>query len=345
MDGPSIPDGFPRGGLKERCRMREDDDCDTAINDVPDELRLKSILILGGKVKVPARFSHPDAEPNGDGTGAFILSFGGSRISKKYSETEGEFELSFNGPGFSLSKDGALLAKDVGIVKRHSHSPFQANVKLDPAVPKEEMMGGLQRIMDTGTVRGISAGIAKDAGLDFCVESVRRIREAWPDIPIGLRYRPCSKDDLAKLKEAGVDELKLNIGSTVPRISAYLDEGQDMDGIVRCLEDAVEVFGRGRVATTLYAGLGETDEEIEGCMRAMASRGVLSDLKLKKIPPKDAERARSMLGEIPRTDAERLARLGMMLKAIESEQGLDSGTFKTLCIACRCCNLVPFLDF
>lgn len=324
------------GGEKDHSMMTDE---------VPDELRLKSILILGGDVKVPAGFSHPDAEPKGDGTGSFILSFGRSRISKKYSETEGEFELSPNGTGFSLSKDGDLLAKGIGLVRRHCHSPFQANVKLDPAVPDAEMMDGLQRIMDTGTVRGISAGTAKDADLEHCIASVRMIREAWPDVPIGLRYRPCPKDDLVKLRDAGVDELKLNIGSTVPRIFAFLNEGQDMDAIVRCLEDAVDVFGKGRVATSLYAGLGETDGEIEGCMRSMASRGVVSDLKNKKILSKDAERAGSVLGDIPPMDAERLMRLGMMLKTIESEQGLDSSTFKTLCIACRCCNLVPFLDF
>lgn len=319
--------------------------CDTTTGDVPDELRLKSILILGGNVKVPAGFSHPAAEPKEDGTGSFILSFGRSRISKKYSETEGEFELSPDGAVFSLSKDGIVLAEDVGLVKSHSHSPFQANVKLDPAVPEAEIMEKLQRLMDTGTVRGISVGIVKDASPEYCIASIRMIREAWPGIPIGLRYRPCPKDELVKLKDAGTDELKLNIGSTVPRIFAYLNGDQDMDDAVRCLEDAVDVFGKGRVATSLYAGLGETDEEIEECMKAMASRGVLSDLKHKKIPSKDIERARSELGEVPPMDAERLARLGMMLKRIESEQGLDSGTFKTLCIACRCCNLVPFLDF
>jgi len=208
-----------------------------------------------------------------------------------------------------------------------------------------EMLEKLQSLVDTGTVRGISVGATKDATLEDCVRSIRRMREAHPDLPIGLSYRPCPAEDLERLKDAGLDEFRLNIHSTVPRISGFLGERDGLEDMLRCLSDAAGVFGRGRVSTGLYAGLGETDGEIEGTMREMAELGVVCDLKYRRIKPAEKERAEEMLGCIPEADPERFATLGVRLKEIEKENGLDSRNCRTLCIACRGCNLVPFLDY
>ncbi len=312
---------------------------------IPEDLRIKSILILGGDVRVPEGFSHPYAEPKGDGTGRFTISFGDTRIAKRYSPDEGEFELVPDGDGYRLLRDGAPLVDGVGLVEKHCHSPYQANVRLDPAVSDDEMMDRLQALVDTGTVRGISVGATKDATLEDCVRSIRMMRDVHPDLPIGLSWRPCPEGDLIRLKEAGLDEFRLNIHSTVPRISEFLGERDGLEDMLRCLSDAAEVFGRGKVSTGLYAGLGETDGEIEGVMREMAGMGVVCDLKYRRIKPAERERAEEMLGSVPTMDPERFAGLGMKLKGIEREYGLDSRTCGTLCIACRGCNLVPFLDY
>ena len=312
---------------------------------IPEDLRIKSILILGGDVKVPEGFSHPYAEPKGDGTGRFTMSFGDTRIAKRYSPDEGEFELVPDGEGYRILRDGVPLIDGVGLVEKHCHSPYQANVRVDPSVSDEEMMDRLQALVDTGTVHGISVGAVKDASLEDCVRSIRSMRDAHPDLPIGLSWRPCPVEDLKRLKDAGLDEFRLNIHSTVPRISGFLGEKDGLEDMLRCLSDAVRVFGRGRVSTGLYAGLGETDGEIEGTMREMAGLGVVCDLKYRRIKPAERERAEEMLGCISETDPERFAALGMRLKEIESEYGLDSRTCRTLCIACRGCNLVPFLDY
>ncbi len=312
---------------------------------IPEDLRIKSILILGGDVKVPKGFSHPYAEPKGDGTGRFTLSFGSTRIAKRYSSGEGEFELVPDGDGYRLLRDGRLLADGVGLVEKHCHSPYQANVRLDPEVSDGEMMDRLRSLVDTGTVRGISVGASKDVSLEDCVRSIGMMRSGYPDLPMGLSWRPCPAGDLIRLKEAGLDEFRLNIHSTVSRISEFLGEGDEMPAMMQCLSDAVEVFGRGKVSTGLYAGLGETDEEIGGSMRGLAEMGVICDLKYRRIKPAERGRAEEMFGSVPSMDAERFARLGMMLKEIEGEYGLDSRTCGTLCIACRGCNLVPFLDY
>ncbi len=313
--------------------------------DIPDDLRVKSIMILGGTVKVPEGFSHPDADPREDGTGQFMLSFGNTRVYKDYSQKEGEFELAEDGNGFTLSKDGIPLVGGVGLVKRYCHAPNQANVKLDPEVSNEDMLNDLKALVDTGTVRGISISLAKEVTLEDCTRSISKIRGSYLRIPIGLSYRPCTADDLVSLKDAGLDEFRLNVFSTVPRIFDYVNKGQDLQEVLRCLEEAVRIFGKGRVSTSLIAGLGETDEEIEGSMRDMAQRGVLSDIKYKRIKPEDMEQAEAELGTIPPMDPARFARFGARLKEIEAENGLDSNTFKTLCIACRGCNLVPFIDY
>lgn len=310
-----------------------------------DDLYTKSVLILGGDVKVPGGFEHPYADAAGDGTGMMMLAFGGTRIYKHYSPVKGEFELYDHGDGYSLEHMGKPFLEHVDLVKRYSHAPNQANINLSRFDSDEEMMSALSDLVETGSVLGISVATGAATTVEDCVRSIAKMRERCPGIPIGLSYRVCSRDDLERIKAAGVDEYKLNIGSKVPRIFEVLNPGQSIDDYMSCYNEAVSVFGKGSVSNSLFVGLGETDVEMEESIRDLASIGVLSDLKVKRITDANRSVLESRLGPIPVLSPERLMSLGLMLKRIEGEYGLDPNTYKTLCNACRGCNLVPFLDY
>ena len=310
-----------------------------------ENLKLKSILILGGNVKVPNGFSHAYADSKEDGTGSFMLGFGSARIDKTYSVKDGEFELVGNPGAYSLKHEGKSFIEKVEIIRKYCHSPDQANVNLGKFESPDDLKDYLDGLVSTGTVKGISVSRGKNTTLGECIEAVGTMHGTYPDLPIGLSYGVCSKQDMLKLKDCGVNEFKISLGSTADRIFNVLMPTQNKEQIMKCLEDAVDVFGKGRVHTTLFVGLGETDAEIEKSITDVSRMGVLTDLKVKKITSANREKFESELGDIKPLSAERLAAMGKKLKDTEKKFGLDRYVPNTLCLACRGCNLVPFKEY
>ena len=310
-----------------------------------EDLSIKSEIIASGStMKVPEGFSHPFADAKDGTTGSIIISFGNSRMRMRYSPESGEFDLVPKGDGFSLVHDGKTLIEYVEFVQAFCHSPFQANVSIPKYESVDSMMAYLDRIVATGTVEGIPMSCGPDDDIDKVCRYISAIHSKYPDIPIGLSYRVCSKDDLQKLKSAGLTEFKITVGSTNGRIFKMLQPDEDLDSILDCLKDAVIIFGKGKVQTGLFIGVGETDEEVIQCMESVSSIGLLTDIKVKKLSPKVRSEYEAVVGKIEPVSKDRLMLLGMKLKSIEEKHGL-SGTTNTLCLSCRCCNIVPFKDF
>ena len=307
-----------------------------------EDLILKSQLILdGGGMKVPQGFDHPYADPKGDGTGSIIASFGGTRFRMRYSPDKGKLELCSGPEGYYLTRNGEPFIDHIEFVQAFCHSPEQANVNLGKFSSVEDILAYVDRIVSTGTVKGIPVSLGPDSTLDDCIEVIGKIHSRYPEIPIGLSYEAADRETMMALKNAGLTEFKVSVGSTVPRIFEALHENGDMQSIMRCLEEAVDIFGKGKVCSGLFAGLGETDDEMEKSIRDLSSIGVLTDLKVKKNRKAFEEK----LGRIEPLSVERLSMFGRMLKDIEAEYGLDPRTMDTLCLACRCCNLVAFKDY
>ncbi len=310
-----------------------------------NDLTVKATLILGGDVHVPEGFSHPSADVKDSESGTFMIGFGNSRVYKNYSTKTGDFELSEQDGRYCLSHQGTILIDDVQFIERCSHAPNQANINVSSFDSEDKLMDALEKLIATGTVKGISLSTGPDSTDDECMNVIKKIKESYPDIPIGFSYRICSKHTLQKFKDAGLNEFKVNIGSTADRIFAYLNPGKDLAEMLQCLEDAVAVFGKGKVATSLFVGMGETDEEMEKTFEDLASRGVLCDIKVKKLSPETRKDAESVLGKTSLPTVEKIESYAQILKRTEKKYDLDSNTYRTLCIACRGCNLVPFIDY
>lgn len=310
-----------------------------------NELILKSTLMLGGNVKVSRGFSHPYADSNGDGTGSFMIGFGNSRIYKTYSEDDGDFELIDDSGTYILTHHGQPFIDGVEMIKRYCHAPNQANVNLGEFDTDEEMMVYLNGLVDTGTVRGITVSIKEGTELETCVHRIRIMHNAYPNIPIGISFRICPRGDLLQIKNAGATEIKINIESTIERICNVLSPNQSVSEYFECLNDSIQIFGKGYVMTSFYVGVGETKNEIEKIFDTLGKMGVLSDIKIKRIDEKTKLKLESEFGVIEPPTVEELSRIGMMLKESEIKYDLDSNNTKTLCIACRGCNLVPFVEY
>ena len=337
-----------------------------------DILRIKAEFILGGGVRLPegfdvgVRISRSTAGP-GAGNAGVVFRFGGCRVKKSVSYTEGEFELRRNDDGLALYRDGTLFVDGVTIQPVAFHCPEQAFFNLDqrcmfrcvycnsPFLGKDTFKGHDEE----GIIRSISSmpdkirSVALTSGVvdsvnatvDRMASCVRAIHDAFPEKTIGVEPYVTERRQIDRLREAGAGEIKINCEAATKEIFERVCPDLDYDKIFEMLAHAVEIFGRGKVASNLIFGFGETDEEVISRMEMLAHMGVAPGLRALKIGPSNRVRIEDATGQLEPNDADRLIRLAEEQKRIMSENGLDTRTFETMCFECACCDLVPFRDF
>ena len=270
-----------------------------------EALRRKAVLTLGGAVRLPegfelpVRMSHSTAGP-GAGFGSAVFAFDGYRVKKTVSYDSGEFELVLGKRGrLSLTRRGRPFIPRVTIEPVVRHCPEQAFFNLDPRCmyrcafctsplldPSEDKHLSADRIMEmldesvrTQDVRAVSitSGVvgSVEETVDRFVEVVSRVRAAYPDMPIGVEPYVSSREHIRRLKDAGADEIKLNLESPRRDVFARVCPDLDFDAVMGLLKDAVEIFGRGRVISNIIYGMGETDADLDIAMERLCSMGVL----------------------------------------------------------------------
>jgi biotin synthase-related radical SAM superfamily protein len=151
-------------------------------------------------------------------------------------------------------------------------------------------------------------------------------------------------EQIDALKQAGADEIKLNIETFDRGIFEKVCGGQDLDWILQTIEHAVEVFGRGKVTSNIIVGLGENDESVIAGIETLARMGCVVTLRPLKTNDLNRNRLKEALGEWDPLTEERLMRLVSKQKEILARHGLSTLTFQTMCHACTCCDIVPFKD-
>ncbi len=337
-------------------------------------LEKKAILTLGGDVRLPrdyrlpCRVSHSTAGP-GAGSGSAVFEFDSLRVKKSISYDSGEFELIVNGDRpLSMDHNGEPFLDEVRIIPVVRHCPEQAFFNLDPRcmyrcaycssplldmdedkhLSPERIMDMLAESMRDHEVRAVSltSGVvgSPEQTVDRMVEVVRRIRSEYPGIPIGVEPYVSSVDHIRMLRDAGADEIKLNIETPRRDIFAKVCPDLDFDSILGLLEDAVEIFGRGRVMTNIIYGLGEVNSDLESMMDHLCSKGVIPGLRALRVNGLNRGALESAIGTPESVTMERAIDLARMQKSIMQRYGMSSLTSVTMCMECTCCDLVPFRD-
>jgi tRNA A37 methylthiotransferase MiaB len=335
-----------------------------------DLIRKKARLILGGDVilppgfRMPHRISLSTAGP-GAGKRSAVFSFGGMRVKKGISHDSGDFELVNENGSLSLTMHGEPFIDAVEIRPVVFHSPEQAFFNLDQrckyncrfctspllkgdvakSLTDEKIVDMIRNAMKEQNVVSIAltSGVAGSVSesVDRMVSCVRTIRKNFPNIPIGVEPYVDSVDQIAALKDAGADEMKINLETPRKDIFEQICPELDRSKIFDMIVSSVNIFGRGKVTTNLIFGIGETDGDLEECMRSLASSGCAPCLRAVRINDINRENMKDIAYEV---NEERMIRLARLQKRILEEHGLTTHTFKTMCFECGCCDLVPFRD-
>jgi biotin synthase-related radical SAM superfamily protein len=180
--------------------------------------------------------------------------------------------------------------------------------------------------------------------VDRMVYVVRKVREALPDMPIGVEPYVGSNEDIDRLKEAGATEIKINIESYDERIISIACPKLQLPKQLEFLRYAVQVFGRGKVTSNIIIGLGETDRNVLEGVTVLASMGVVPTIRALKINPTNRPVLESALGKLEPVTPERLLHLNQEAKIILMGHGLSTRSYRTMCHECGCCDIVPFRD-
>ncbi|MEI8331374.1 MAG: radical SAM protein [Methanomicrobiales archaeon] len=154
-------------------------------------------------------------------------------------------------------------------------------------------------------------------------------------LPIGVSIYPTGKTP-DRLLALGVTEVKFNIEAATPAIFAKQCPGLDYEQLWRVLDRSVELFGKGRVFSNVIIGLGETDGEMQACIRRLSSHGIIPVLR--PLNP-----VAELKGN-PRPTAERLKTIFSIHERELKNAGLNPKEAFTMCTRCAGCDLVPGRD-
>lgn len=333
----------------------------------------KAELALGGDVRLPRgfvmpyRLSRSTAGP-GAGSGSAVFAFGRFRVKKGVSYDSGEFELSEDDGGYRITRGGEPFLDRVEIRPVVYHCPEQAFFNLDQgcmfncafcASPRldrdaakgltdEDIVGMVrdavskQRVVSVSLTSGVVGSVGETVGrMASCVGSLRR---TFPDMPIGVEPYITDIGQILELKEAGADEIKINIESPSRTVFGKVCPELDYDGILGHLEEAAGIFGRGRVSSNIIYGMGETDAETEAAVELLCSKGVIPVLRALRSNSMNDTSLVSAIGPQPKVSPERSLALARMQKGIMERHGLTGSDCRTMCLECTCCDIVPFRD-
>jgi biotin synthase len=110
---------------------------------------------------------------------------------------------------------------------------------------------------------------------------VREIKKQ--EISVSVSCQPVNSQDIRRLKNAGVDCIGIALDAVTEEIFCKI-KGADGGGVyswwqeISLLNDALFIFGAGRVSTHLIIGLGESEKDVTILLQWCVDMGILSAL-------------------------------------------------------------------
>lgn len=194
---------------------------------------------------------------------------------------------------------------------------------------------------------------------------VKEIRSAT-DTPISVSIHPLNRTNLRKLKDAGVTNIGIAFDACTQELfDKVKGTGRGFsyrwDLHEKALNDALEIFGNGRVTTHLMIGLGETESEAVEFLLKMKRMGVSvglfaftsikgTSLERRKSPNLDSYRRIQIIRHLVHRDAisrndvevNEVGEIRLKLSELEMSEYLSSGAAFQVS-GCAGCNR-PFYN-
>ncbi|MEM3731791.1 MAG: radical SAM protein [Candidatus Bathyarchaeia archaeon] len=152
-----------------------------------------------------------------------------------------------------------------------------------PAFPTENVVEGLCKAVENNRIRRVCIqAINYPKVFEHLMLLTKMIRPKI-DVPISISCQPLNSKNLRLLAESSVDRVGIPLDAATKEIFNMV-KGPAVDGPYtwekqwRLLNEAVKIFGKGKVSTHLIVGLGETEKEIIKTIQKCTEMGVLPAL-------------------------------------------------------------------
>jgi len=317
--------------------------------DIKAQLLASGITRLSGQ---PAEeyITRSAAGPGAGGRGSVFFAIGTHRVRLSLDEAA-EIEIVHWGGGVADLFHGTMQFSG-RLELPGLHCPHQAYITVTGncifhcrycSVPHNQgnrkSISSIIQLVDS--VKDRITGISLTSGVLTTVEEEEAyvldvVRALLPfNLPIGVSIYPTELTP-QRLWNEGVVEVKFNVEAATPEIFSEVCPDLDYDLIWNVLDRSVALFGRNRVFSNVIVGLGETDSEMEQCIRKLTSAGVIPVLRpLNPIA--------GFFGH-DRPSATRLAHLLSLHEQALADERLDTTAALTMCTNCTGCDLVPGRD-
>ena len=316
---------------------------------------LKARLLSAGSVSLSGEpadqfIARSSAGPGAGGSGAVFFAMGSHRV-KLAVDPLSSIEIMHRGNGVAdLCFEGILTRGR--LLEPGFHCPDQAFITVTGncifscrycTVPRlggkrktiEEIMGMVESVRHRIGAISITSGILESIEEEefYVLEVVKHL--GIYDLPIGVSIYPTDQTP-NRLRALGVAEVKFNLESATPELFSKMCPGLNYGLLWQVLNRSVQLFGKNRVFSNIIVGLGETDAELETCIKKLTSLGVIPVLRPLN-PVAD-------LAGTPRPSAERLKKIFAIHERALAAAGLDPRLARTMCTNCTGCDLVPGRD-
>ncbi|MCQ2085180.1 MAG: biotin synthase, partial [archaeon] len=131
------------------------------------------------------------------------------------------------------------------------------------------------------------------------------------------------------MKEAGADEIKLNVQAATADIFSRVCPDLDRDTIFKCLAHAVKHFGKGRVTSNIIFGMGETKEELAQCMEEICRIGAIPTVRSLRYNAYNRESLAEAIGHPEPVSPEYMIEVAELHRTILDKYGMDTNTCRT----------------
>ena len=326
-------------------------------------------IYIPKEVNMPCFASRSTAGPDA-GASSYAFTFEGARVKLETTkDPDAKLRLAQNNGSFNMFLDTDKFLENVKVLPLLAHAPNQTFMNLSTKCimgcafcTTVELMRGnggemtqerVLKIIRINARHPSFEAVALTSGIPDSVpetnmrmvKMIKAIREEYPDIPIGAEAYFEDIQCIKRMKDAGADEIKINIETWAPELFEKICPNRDRDKTLAALEEAVRVFGRNKVQSNYIIGLGETDEDIIDGLKKLGNMGVVVNLRGIRFGELNRGRLETALGRVPeKVSAERLIKLAKVHRNILEMNHLDTDSFKTMCFSCECCDIMPMQD-
>jgi biotin synthase len=152
-----------------------------------------------------------------------------------------------------------------------------------PVFPTESVLDGIEKAVVEGRMKRVCLQALNYPEVFQHLVCIVAVIHEKADVPISVSCQPLNSDNIRFLAEAGVERIGIPLDAATEELFDKV-KGSSAGGPYswekqfELLDEAVKIFGRGRVSTHLIVGLGESEREIVRLVQQCVDMGVLPAL-------------------------------------------------------------------